>query len=108
MEDQEILFSSTGRSGTNYEETVEAEGIDEDDLLGAIDNYQVQLYIKVGGYFGWSWQEFMATPMPIIKELALEIDHRMEHLMDPGHYLNYNMLGMLAAIAKVLGGGKKE
>lgn len=107
-ESSEILFSSSGRSGTYYEETAEAEGIENTSLLGPIEDYQIQLYMKVGTYFGWSWQEFMATPLPIIKELALEIDHRMEHLNEPGMYLNYNMISFLMAIAKAFGGSKSS
>ena len=107
-ESSEILFSSSGRSGTHYEETAEAEGIENDSLLGPIEDYQVQLYMKVGTYFGWSWQEFIATPLPVIKELALEIDHRMEHIMEPGMYLDYNMLGVLIAVAKAFGGSKSS
>lgn len=107
-ESSEILFSSSGRSGTHYEDTVEAEGIENDSLLGPIDDYKIQLYMKVGKYFGWSWQDFEATPLPIIKELSLEIDHRMEHIMEPGMYLDYGMLGVLIAIAKAFGGSKSS
>lgn len=107
-ESSEILFSSSGRSGTHYEDTVEAEGIDNDSLLGPIDDYKLQMYMKVGKYFGWSMTEFEKVPIPYTKDLALEIDHRMEHIMEPGMYLDYNMLGVLIAIAKAFGGSKSK
>lgn len=50
---KEILYSKSGRTGTYF---TDEEG---NDLLF---ERKIALYLKVGLFFGWNWQEFEATP----------------------------------------------
>ena len=106
MSDKEVLFSNKGRTGTHYEETVEAEELESNE--DPIDEYKIALYMKVGLFFGWSWQEFLATPVPVTKRLGEEIDFRLENLDSDQIFLNYDCISMLLAIAKAFGGKKEE
>lgn len=98
-EDKEILYSASGRTGTYYEE----EELTADEIFF---EWQIALYQKVGAFYGWSWKEFVETPIPVINRLSEEIDFRMENL-DTDVFLSWPALFVLLGIAKAFG-GKKE
>lgn len=102
---EEVLFSNSSKTGTHYEETVEAEELEETDPLL---EYKVALYMKVGLFFGWSWQDFDKTDILVTKRLAEEIDFRLMNLDSEQMFINYDSIGMLMAIAKAFGGKKSE
>lgn len=95
--DKEILYSAKGRTGTFYEEPEDVNPLDE---------YRIALYMKVGLFFGWSWQDFEATPLPVTERLSEEIDFRLENA-DSDICLNWNGLAFFLAIAKAFGKGSE-
>lgn len=92
----EILYSELGRTGTFYEE----------EKLDALWEAKVAYYLKVGLFFGWSWQEFEATPFPVVKRLSEEIDFRLEHM--DSNLIDWKCLSTLLAISKAFGGGSNS
>ena len=98
MANKEILYSQSGRTGTFF---TDDEG---NDLLF---ERKIALYLKVGLFFHWTWQDFEATPYPVIKRLSEEIDFRIENL-GGSMLLNWDSLSTLDGIARAFGGSKQE
>ena len=76
----------------------------------------IELYWKVGYFFGWSWQEYDATPRYVTEKLSAKIDETLTELFGtdtvesvPGAKINlpfYRYLEVLLAIGKAFGGSK--
>lgn len=76
----------------------------------------IELYWKVGYFFGWSWQEYDATPRYVTEKLSTKIDETLTELFGtdtvesaPGSKINlpfYRYLEVLLAIGKAFGGGE--
>ena len=96
---KEILYSEANKSGTHYKEAKPEEP------EYTISDYKIDLYKKVGAWYGWSWQEFEATPLPVTKRLAEDIDFELENL-DAIPFLHPHMLFFMLAISKLFGGDK--
>jgi len=92
MSEKEILYSEKGHIGTEEEDPIR--------------ELEIALYIKVGLFFGWDWQQFQATPYPVTKRLSEEIDFRIQE-MDT-ILLNWNTLSMLQAIGKAFSGSNSQ
>jgi hypothetical protein len=99
----EILYSESGRTGTHYEE---AKPPDEDEDKDPFFEYRIMLYMKVGTFFNWSWQEFELTPLPVSERLSEEIDFRLQNLGESPLMLNWTALAVLEAMMRALGGSK--
>lgn len=79
--------------------------------------YNVALYLKVGLFCGWSWQEFHDTPLWVTDEISKEIDRRLKPYLDSMAKsssggsskaimpLDFNHLSILLALATAFGGG---
>lgn len=86
MAEEEVLYSEDGRIGS-----------ESDDY---IHDYTVDLYLKVGLFCGWSWQEFCQTPLPVIHTLSREIDFRIRN--SENVLLNWTGQAVLQAISMIL------
>ena len=66
----------------------------------------VNLYCKVGTFYGWSWKQFYyETPYRVIKILNAKIDRKLEKIDESSTWLNYRMLETALAISRCFGGG---
>lgn len=63
----------------------------------------ISLYMKVGLYCGWSWQEFKDTPYPVIKGINAQIDNKLDNIDNPQTFLNWHVLYTALAISKCFG-----
>lgn len=109
-----LLYSASKQAGVNFppEEKQEGPVIVEDAFDVAaraarkertFDDYIVDLYDKVGGYYGLSFLEFMDMPYSMIKRLNAKIDERIESIEEGGFY-NSTHIAVYLAIAKAFGG----
>ena len=107
MSESKVLFSASGKTGEYYKDVVKAEEIqpEEWDISPYMD-YKIQLYLKVGLYCNWSWQEFCETPYPVIKYISDEMDFRLEH--HDTNIFNWQMLAFLLAIRRAFGGKEQN
>jgi hypothetical protein len=65
----------------------------------------VNLYDKLGAYYGWSWKQFYEeTPYRVIKMLNAKLDKKFESLDSSNTWLNYNMISTAMAISRCFGG----
>lgn len=100
LSNKEILYSAANQSGTHFEEAKPEEP------PYTLDDRKIDLYKKVGAWYGWSWQEFEATPIPVIKALEEDIDFQLENL-NAVVYLHPTMLFFMMAVSKLFGGNKE-
>jgi len=89
---KEILYSESGHIGTE----------EEDPMF----ELKIALYFKVGLFFGWNWQEFEATPYPVVKRLSEEIDFRLSN--SDTILLNWNVLAMMQAVSHLFSSPNQE
>jgi hypothetical protein len=101
VSEKEILYSAANQAGIHYEEAKPQE-----DPPYTMSDYKIDLYEKVGAWYGWSWKEFIETPLPVIKELESRIDFQIENF-EIVPYLHPQMLFVMLAIIKALGGSSK-
>lgn len=64
------------------------------------DDYLVDLYIKVGLFCNWSWQDFENTEIKVVQKINSRIDKKI----DEEQIINYQHLVLLLVMSKVLGG----
>jgi hypothetical protein len=94
MAQEEVLYSERAQIGTEVEDPIEEK--------------EILLYLKVGLFCGWSWQEYMATPNSVIKRISEEIDFRLEN--PEATSLNWYSCGTSQALCQIVNAvfGKKE
>jgi len=63
-------------------------------------DYMLELYDKVGGYYRWSYAEFMATPYNVTKRLNKKIDAKLEN---SDGVFSAGQFDILMAVNKVFG-----
>ncbi len=103
----------------DFSDSIPEESIlDEESLLPADIAYEVSLYLKVGLFCGWSWQEFQDTPILIREAISMEIDNRLKPYIEGMEAsarksgkagkgllpLNFFHLSLLLALSTMLGG----
>lgn len=80
--------------------------------LDDFSKYLIELYIKVGSFFGWSWDQFLDTPWDAIDYMNMDIDERLLQYntatahsgMESGpRPLSYMHLSILLAMASMFG-----
>lgn len=116
-----LLYSASKKAGLNYVDPQEAPVSDvqikfvEDSFDKFADqskkkdydftDFLIDLYDKVGGYYGWSYLEFEETPFEIVLRLNKLIDDKMSKIGD-GEIINFQYLNTYMAIAKAFGAFK--
>lgn len=73
----------------------EEENTKERDFL----DYMLDLYDKVGGYYRWSYEDFLNTPYSVTKRLNERIDKKLDKL--PSDIFSYGQFDLLTAVSKI-------
>lgn len=60
----------------------------------------IDLYMKVGLFCGWSWEDFKNTPYAVIKYINTEIDSRLKKATFKGNFLTWDQLSIQIALAR--------
>jgi hypothetical protein len=59
---------------------------------------EVRLFFKVGGYFGWTWEQFNRTPWWVIKQLSRLLD---EKEADMNQFVSYEESAMFKNLKRM-------
>jgi hypothetical protein len=69
----------------------------------------LNLYDRVGGYYGWGWKQFYyETPYWVIKGLLKKISAKINKLEDGKSFLRWQSVDVAIGIARALGGKSED
>lgn len=67
-------------------------------------DFWMDVYDKVGAWYGWSVDQFLDTPINMIFILSEKIDKKLTDV-ETKHFLSWRHLELLITLAKAFGGG---
>lgn len=59
---------------------------------------RVLLFHKLAGYYKWTWEDFLKTPYPVLKQLSRLLDEKAN---DQKAYIGYEEVGMLKNLIRL-------